>query len=310
MNQTAVSVIVTVLNRRNEMEICLNSLLSQNYRNYEIIIVDGGSGDGTLEMLKSYQKKNKKLSVLVDKRPNRNCGRNVGIEKAKGEILAFTDSDCVPEKNWLSEIVKPFTKKEIGGVIGTTVADKKGLFWYHMENKYLQFIGHNNAYRASIIKKLGGFDIRFKIAKEDTDLSFRVMEAGWKMVYQPSANVLHKSRRVSVFCRIRNQRTFVYDGLLRRKHPELYKKYMGYSDVINCGFLTAVFIVGLVSLAFFPLLTAGILAIYTLFALPKILKSDGLFKENISLFIFAWIIPIARFMNFCRGFIRFRDAQK
>ncbi len=304
------SVIVAVLNRKEEIGKCLSALLRQDYPNYEILIVDGGSKDGTWEFLQAQAKKSKKLRALQDLRPGRNPARNMGIEKAKGDFVIFTDSDCIPEKSWVTELLKPFKDPEVGGVIGTTLADRKGLFWYHMENKYLQFIGHNNAYRKEIILNLKGFDPRFKIAKEDTDLSFRVISAGWKVVYQPSAQLTHISRRVSVFYRIRNQRTFVYDGLLRRKHPKLYARYMGYSDIRNTGIATAI-LIGCVAAAPVTLVPLGtVVAAYAAAALSKLVSSDASLKESLTFLLFAWLIPPARFSNFMRGFWKFRDVKK
>ena len=218
MKEKSVSVVTAVLNRKHQIKEYLDAILSSNYKNYEIIVVDGNSTDGTKEILYNYAKKNRKLKVFIEKKPGRNAARNLGINKSRGEIIIFVDSDCIVSKNWMREIVKPFSDKEVGGVIGRTMADKKGIFWYHMENDYLQFIGHNSAYRKIIIKKLNGFDLRFKTSREDTDFAWRVIEAGYKIIYCPAAIMKHLSRRVSVFSRIRNQSTYIYDGLLYRKH--------------------------------------------------------------------------------------------
>src|SRR3989338_5275780 len=225
MKEKSISVVTAVLNRKHQIKKYLDAILSSNYKDYEVIVVDGNSTDGTKEILYEYSKKNRKLKVFIEKKPGRNAARNLGIKKTRGRIIIFVDSDCIVSRNWMREIVKPFSDKSVGGVIGRTVADKKGLFWYHMENDYLQFIGHNSAYRKSIIKNLNGFDLRFKTAKEDTDLAWRVIEGGYKVVYCPTAIMRHLSRRISIFYRIKNQYTYIYDGLLRRKHKELYRKY-------------------------------------------------------------------------------------
>jgi cellulose synthase/poly-beta-1,6-N-acetylglucosamine synthase-like glycosyltransferase len=305
----SVSVVVAVLNRKEEVARCIGALMGQAYPNYEVLVVDGGSKDGTWEFLQKEAKRMKKLAALQDLRPGRNPARNTGIARAKGKFILFVDSDCIPEKGWISEMLKPFKNGKVGGVIGTTIADRKGLFWYHMENRYLQFIGHNNAYRTELVRKLGGFDERFRTAKEDTDLSFRVMKAGWEVVYQPSAKMTHTSRRAPVTFRLRNQRHFVYDGLLRAKHPDLYGKYFRYTDYRNTAIATACLVVCTALLPVFPLLPAAVAVAYISAALSKLLKADGTLKEKAGFLLLAWLIPVARFYHFTRGFIKFRNAR-
>ncbi len=314
MKELSVSVVISVYNRKDLMKKTIDAMLRSDYKNYEIVAVDGGSTDGTLEMLNAYAKKSKRLKILVDKTPGRNAARNTGIDMAKGEIVIFVDSDCIVEKNWMEEIVKPFSDKSVGGVIGRTAADKKGLFWYHMENDYLQFIGHNSAYRMSIIKKIGGFDKRFKIAREDTDLAWSVIESGYKMVYCEKARMTHISKKVSVFYRIKNQRTFLYDGLLIRKHAKLYKKYF-YKNGMPATIWPSVFspfllLAFLYSAAFYATAAIFIVLIYLIIAGRKLVEDkDGSIGEKLKLLIFIWIIPLSRFYYFTKGYIKFRKAD-
>src|SRR3989338_4157551 len=128
MQDDFISVIISTYNRKDLIGRCLEALLKTRYENYEIIVVDGGSNDGTYEFLKKYCKNKRKVKLLQDKTPGRNPARNTGIKNAKGDILIFVDSDCLVEKDLMGEIIKPFKNPIIGGVIGRTIADKKGLF--------------------------------------------------------------------------------------------------------------------------------------------------------------------------------------
>ena len=90
----SVSIVIPTLNRKNRLQTCINSLLNLNYpkSKVEIIIVDGGSLDGTIEMLKTEFSN---VRIVIDKREGISYARNTGGKIAHGEIIAFTDDDCV-----------------------------------------------------------------------------------------------------------------------------------------------------------------------------------------------------------------------
>jgi cellulose synthase/poly-beta-1,6-N-acetylglucosamine synthase-like glycosyltransferase len=96
----------------------MKSVISQTKKPDEFIIVDGGSTDGTYEILKKYSKKYKWIKVFQEKGASIGRGRNIAIEKSKNEIIACTDAGCILDKNWLKEITKPFTKKDVDVVVG------------------------------------------------------------------------------------------------------------------------------------------------------------------------------------------------
>jgi len=104
-----VSVITPTLNSDRTLEMCLKSIRRQNYKGQvEVIVVDGGSRDRTLEIARNY-----KLKVFKNKLKTGEAGKAVGAKHARGEILAFIDSDNVlPSKDWLSQLIKPFRMDE------------------------------------------------------------------------------------------------------------------------------------------------------------------------------------------------------
>ena len=102
-----ISVVVPVLNGQATIKDCVKSLLSQSYPSarYEIIIVDNGSTDRTIRILNSCQNS---LRLLRETKKGSYAARNTGISCAAGSIIAFTDSDCIADKDWLIHISKPF----------------------------------------------------------------------------------------------------------------------------------------------------------------------------------------------------------
>ncbi len=200
-----ISVIVPVYNGGTVIASCLDALVNQNFpkKQYEVIVVDDGSKDNTVSVVSEF--KTVKLVRQGHKGPA--AARNHGVSKSKGELVLFTDSDCVPPKNWIKKITKPFKNREVAGVGGTyRTLNKKSLVarfvGYEIEERHktlgkntsTDFIGtFSAAYRKQIFTKFGGFDKSFPAASgEDPELSFRISKAGHKLVFEPNAFVYHK----------------------------------------------------------------------------------------------------------------------
>jgi cellulose synthase/poly-beta-1,6-N-acetylglucosamine synthase-like glycosyltransferase len=199
-----ISVIIPAYNAEKTIKRTLSALTNQNYRDkYEVIVIDDGSIDDTIKIVSKF--KNVKLISIKHSGPA--TARNVGVKNAKGNIILFTDADCVPSKNWIKNMIVPFKNKEIVGISGTyKTLNKNSLIarfaGYEIETrheklkkeKYIDFIGtYSAAYRKNIFLKFGGFDESFQIASgEDPELSFKINKAGLKMFFQPKAFVYHK----------------------------------------------------------------------------------------------------------------------
>lgn len=197
-----VSVIIPTYNGAKRVEKCLSALYKQEYPGVlQIIVVDDGSSDNTLDILNKYPD----IKVISQENQGPAAARNNGASQSEGEIILFTDDDCIPEPNWISEMLKAFENPEIMGVKGayktiqqSPVArfvqyEYEEKYRYMDKYKYIDFIDtYSAAYRKNVFQEFGGFNTDFPVAcAEDVELSFRIANAGHKLVFNPNAIVTH-----------------------------------------------------------------------------------------------------------------------
>ncbi|MEJ2348126.1 MAG: glycosyltransferase [Patescibacteria group bacterium] len=112
-----ISLIITTFNEEKTIAKLLESLFTQTRRPNEIVVVDGGSEDRTVEIIRHFQKKNTQIKLLVEK-CSRAKGRNLGVEISSNDIIAMTDAGCVADRNWLKRITEPFKNEKVDMVAG------------------------------------------------------------------------------------------------------------------------------------------------------------------------------------------------
>nr|HPQ38743.1 glycosyltransferase [bacterium] len=199
----AISIIIPAFNSAAVIGDCLTALNRQDVsRNrYEIIVVDDGSQDATAEIAQS-------LADEVIRTDNRGpaSARNTGARAARGDILLFTDADCIPEQPWVRRMTAPFESSDIHGVKGAYLTRQTR--WVarfvqaEYESKYrfmsrfdtIDFIDtYSAAFRRRTFLELNGFDETFPGASvEDQEFSFRMSAEGYTMVFVADARVLHR----------------------------------------------------------------------------------------------------------------------
>ncbi len=184
-----VSVVVTALDEQRHIASCLESLINQTYPSKEIIVVDGGSTDRTIEIVSNFG-----VQILRETKEGPAAGRNRGIIASKGGIVAFTDADCVPEASWLQKIMDVFRSTGASVVGGSIETMNRDNFVAHCVGARFEgrrsFATWNVAYRREVIEALGLFDERL-ITGEDLDLALKAEETGHPMHYEPTAKVQH-----------------------------------------------------------------------------------------------------------------------
>lgn len=186
------SIVIPCRNERPRLEACLDALEVQDHprRQFEIVIVDGGSTDGcgALALRRGVQ-------LLTDEGKGPAAARNIGIRASRGEIVAFTDADCVPRYDWLTRLGDAFdADPDVGAIAGGLRLPRASLLGRLEDNDarlhYRGYITSNIAYRRAVLDALGGFDEMLRCA-EDYDLAWRALDAGYRIEHEPRAIVLH-----------------------------------------------------------------------------------------------------------------------
>jgi len=239
-----VSVIVIVKNEAKFINCLLEALTQQTYQGFEIIIVDNASSDGTKEII--HSSRDNRIKYLHE--PSQ-CGlaslRNLGIQRAAGDYIFFTDGDCVPARNWLEQGLKVLETGEYVGVEGMTFYESQSEVTVSDYNTHQfmagQFMSCNIAYRRDILEKVNCFDPVFKYGHEDRDLAYRVLQLG-KIYFSSHMLVSHQKKRLTakaLFNRAKWSENAV-DFIKRHKtHPGLKKRvlYPQRLIIIFCPFI-------------------------------------------------------------------------
>lgn len=214
------TIIIPTRNRKDFLKRCLAAALSQDYSDYEVIVIDNGSSDGTDEMIRDAFPKVRYF--LQDKVPGPAATRNLGIRKALGEIIAFTDDDCIVPPNWLQLQLKYYDDQQIAAVGGSQNShqpnfyDKLQMAHYADELQGLQrvervsgwegLITANMSVRREIFDRVGLFDESF-ITGADPEFIGRVSRAGYAFIRDPDIPVEHyKVYTLRSFLKMRFQR--------------------------------------------------------------------------------------------------------
>src|SRR5438552_5953103 len=224
-----VSVVVCSYNAERTMEACLASLEALDYPDYEVIVVNDGSTDRTLEIAERFP------FCRIISQPNKglSAARNVGAEAASGEIVAYTDSDCVADPDWLTYLVAKMEASNLAACGGPNFPPPEdnlvpaavavapgGPTHVLISDEVAEHIaGCNMAFRRGALLDLGGFDPVFRAARAVVDICWRFQDAGHTIGFSPAAIVWH-FRRNTVRAYLKQQRGYgKAEALVYAKHP-------------------------------------------------------------------------------------------
>jgi len=225
-------VIIPAFNAEKTIGRCLGALTKQDYNGeYEIIVIDDGSTDSTPDIISQFDK----AHLIRQSNAGPAAARNRGASAAGGKIILFTDADCVPEPDWISEMLRPFYENgEVIGVKGAYKTRQKEItarfvqleyedkYNYMLKDKFIDFIDTYSAgFRKDVFLEMKGYDSSFPVAcAEDVELSYRMSNKGHKMVFNPDAVVYH-THPDSLISYLKKKYKFAYWRMLAlKKNPD------------------------------------------------------------------------------------------
>jgi glycogen synthase len=212
-NAPRVSVVINTYNRAATLPKALQGLAYQTYSNFEVIVVNGPSTDGTDALLQYYAGK---IRIAHCPETNLSKSRNVGIKDAAGAIVIFIDDDAIPDPHYIEGIVAGYTSRAVGGV-GGIVYDNTGYalqgappvcdrranphfdlqppFWEYLVPQgdgFVHLIGCNSSFRREALMAVGGFDEEIEYFLDETELCMRLVDHGYALRLLDGAPVYHK----------------------------------------------------------------------------------------------------------------------
>lgn len=210
-----VSLVINTYNRMHTLPNTLDALQYLRYPDLEVIVVDGPSTDGTLDYLHANWQG--KVKIATCPAANLSMSRNIGIDHASGEVVVFIDDDGIPEPDWLDELARAYADPKVGAA-GGFVRNHTGV---EFQTRYIVsardaesevliddaarvpkarpgafkvpgMIGVNSSFRRRVLHEVGGFDEQYAYFLDETDVIFRVVDAGYDLRIVPTAEVHHK----------------------------------------------------------------------------------------------------------------------
>jgi glycosyltransferase involved in cell wall biosynthesis len=236
-----VSIIVCSYNGGKTLKDCLESLDQLNYPDYEIILVDDGSKDNTPEIVQQFQATRAEKAgarrlpgfiPIVQRNMGLSFARNAGAAAATGAVFAYTDSDCMPDADWLFYLIGTLLSGDYAGVGGPNISPP-AVNWVQasvsaapggpshvlLSDVVAEHIpGCNMAFHRWAFQTLGGFDTEYRKAGDDVDFCWRLQTSGQVIAFSPAAIVWHYRRFTLKAFRKQQEGYGEAESMLRFKH--------------------------------------------------------------------------------------------
>ncbi|MBN1259730.1 MAG: glycosyltransferase [Anaerolineae bacterium] len=232
MDRPDISIIIPAYQAGDIIGMCVSALNQQTFPRdrYEILVVDDASTDSTPAA--AAEAGSDRVLTIAHQGPS--GARNAGVAAALGEIVLFTDADCIPGPEWIARMTAPFADPDVMGAKGTYRTRQPELMarlvQLEFEIRYermahlpqIDFVDtYAAAYRRSLLQQCGGFDTAFPVpSAEDVELSFRLAREGNRFVFVPEAWVWHRHPGRLRQYLLRKGRYGYWRALLYLRYPE------------------------------------------------------------------------------------------
>ena len=319
----SVTIVIPVRNGEKTIQQLLESLQKLDYdRNkVDVVVVDGNSTDKTQEIVKKYP-----VKLVIEKKKGLNRARNMGIKQGNGEIVAFTDSDCIVPRNWVMKIVDNFKDSKVSCVGGSAKALESDFVSQYADNSIVRLMpfftkreeldkvkpffrhpaGCNMAFRRKVVEEVGYFDEDIQFGFDEVEFADRVCRAGYKMILDPEIFVWHKHRSTIADFLKQNFQYGKGSGLVLKKN-RLKDSVSKWSLMGILGFLSWLVIIG--SISFLTIVSSEKIFAWLLFGFtgfPLIILGSvyiyrALKNKKFTRVIIYPLIDFFRTISFCSG---------
>lgn len=312
-----ISVVVPTRGRPEMLERCLRALTEQSLdrERYEILVVDDGPSPETRDAVNRVARHSGVRTFYVpghSKGPS--AARNAGWRSAAGAVVAFTDDDTVPDREWLASGLDAMSGGAAAASGSLVMPLSEHPTDYERDAAGLadaEFVTANCFCRKDALRAVGGFDERFPLAwREDTDLQFSLLEYGLRVTCAPEAVVVHPVRPAPWGTSLRQQVKAEYNALLHKKHPQLYRERIGHSPrwyYLAAGSALAALAALLSGRKIRARLWTAVWAVFTMgFALKRLRGTSKRPAHVFEMLVTSALIPFLSLYRRLKGALRFR----
>jgi glycosyltransferase involved in cell wall biosynthesis len=226
-----ISVVVCTYNGEGTIGETLAGISKLNYPDYEVIVVNDGSTDATLEIARGFN-----VRLINTENRGLSAARNTGMDAATGDIIAYTDDDAYPDPDWLTFLATALVRSDCAAIGGPNISPYNdneiakcvanapgGPLHVLLDDELAEHIpGCNMAYWRERLVAINGFDPQFRVAGDDVDVCWRIQAQGWTLGFCAAAVVWHH-RRPSIRAYVKQQRGYAHaEAMLLAKWPDKY----------------------------------------------------------------------------------------
>lgn len=311
------TIVVPVLNERNYINKLVNSLLVDDGFSKEIFLVDGGSNDGTIDLINKFVAKHKNIHILNNSKKYVSHAFNLAYQYSKGEYLALVGAHSVLSKNYFKKAIYELDKNNcdaIGGIFtqkGKT--EKSSIIAKCLSSKF--GVGNSQpkliksrefvksaafaVYKREIFENIGLFD-EYLVRNQDDEFHYRLVSRGYRMLLDPKMESTCYTRENLNSLFKQYFEYGLYKPLVFKKVPsgKSISQFIPFFFVLYLSFIPFLFFIGLNSIAIIPLILYVILNIYY-----SLSNSNFIFGRIYSIFVY-FVIHIAYGFGFLKGLFK------
>nr|WP_295926719.1 glycosyltransferase family A protein [uncultured Dyadobacter sp.] len=323
MITASISIVIPTFRRPGLLHKCLAALYRQRYPGcfFEVVVVSDGPDAQTGALVKEFAQEHPDFCIAFYSLPKQRgpaAVRNYGWHRTSGDLVIFTDDDCIPDPGWLSAYWRAYRYHDQEYIAFTgrvTVPVRECPTDYEKNVAHLstaEFITANCACSRAALDLNGGFDEAFPAAwREDSDFQFELLKNQVPIAHVSEAVVCHPVREARWGVSIAEQRKSMFNALLFKKHPDLYRRRIARGPVWNYYVIILANVTAAIGFALdAPAIGVTALLIWLcslLFFVVKRLKgTDPSFEHRLEMLVTSFVIPYLSVYWTIRGALRYK----